>query len=163
MTSYNALEDGCVTFDPKNMPFRRLGPTGLRVPLFSIGSCTSYLITSPWTKIDAASSTLGLTIGTKVGTDPAKDIIKIAFENGINLFDTAEGYNGGGAEFELWVPSVIYSRDIDDIDSLVILWQTYRGRIIKELKFRRSDIIVTTKIFFGTRKGPNDTGLSRKQ
>lgn len=117
MTSYNALKDGYITFDPKNMPFRRLGSTGLRIPLFSIGS---------W-----------LTIGAKVGTDPAKDIVKAAFENGINMFDTAEGYGHGGAEFEL-------------------------GRIIKELKFRRSDIIVTTKIFFGTRKGPNDTGLSRK-
>jgi len=28
-------------FDPKNMPFRRLGPSGLRVPLFSLGGCTS--------------------------------------------------------------------------------------------------------------------------
>ena len=38
-----------------------------------------------------------------------------------------------------------------------------RGRVIKELNFRRSDIIVTTKIFWGTRRGPNDMGLSRKQ
>lgn len=54
MSSYNALDDGFVTFDPKNMPFRRLGPSGLRVPLFSIGSCTSRL-----------------TIPGKVETDPA--------------------------------------------------------------------------------------------
>jgi len=26
-------------FDPKDMPFRRLGPSGLRVPLFSLGGC----------------------------------------------------------------------------------------------------------------------------
>ena len=26
-------------FDAKNMPFRRLGPSGLRVPLFSLGGC----------------------------------------------------------------------------------------------------------------------------
>ena len=44
---------------------------------------------------------LGLTIGSKVGADPAKDIIKVAFENGINMFDTAEVYGNGGAEFEL--------------------------------------------------------------
>ena len=44
MTSYNAHDDGFVTFDPKNMPFRQLGPSGLRVPLFSIGSCASHLI-----------------------------------------------------------------------------------------------------------------------
>ncbi|KAF8222813.1 hypothetical protein L208DRAFT_1320560 [Tricholoma matsutake] len=28
-------------FNPKNMLFRRLGPSGLRVPLFSLGGCTS--------------------------------------------------------------------------------------------------------------------------
>lgn len=39
----------------------------------------------------------------------------------------------------------------------------YRGRVIKELGWRRTDLIVTTKIFFGTRTGPNDKGLSRKQ
>ena len=38
-----------------------------------------------------------------------------------------------------------------------------RGRVIRELNLRRTDLIITTKIFFGTRKGPNDTGLSRKQ
>ena len=38
-----------------------------------------------------------------------------------------------------------------------------RGRVIKELNLRRSDIVVTTKLYWGTRKGPNDMGLSRKQ
>ena len=41
--------------------------------------------------------------------------------------------------------------------------QSYSGRVLEELKVRRSDIILTSKVFFGTRKGPNDTGLSRKQ
>jgi len=53
MSSYNALEDGFVTFDPKNMPFRRLGPSGLRVPLFSIGSCTSCLVIPDRVETDA--------------------------------------------------------------------------------------------------------------
>lgn len=26
-------------YDPKGMPFRRLGPSGLRVPIFSLGGC----------------------------------------------------------------------------------------------------------------------------
>lgn len=26
-------------FDPKGVPFRRLGPSGLRVPVFSLGGC----------------------------------------------------------------------------------------------------------------------------
>ena len=39
-----------------------------------------------------------------------------------------------------------------------------RGRVIKELGLRRTDLIITTKIFWGIgRKGPNDGGLSRKQ
>ncbi|KAG1716201.1 hypothetical protein ID866_941 [Astraeus odoratus] len=106
-----------VEFDPKNMPFRRLGSSGLRVPLFSLGG---------W-----------LTLGGTVVGDPVKEIIKVAFENGINMFDTAEGYAKGKSETEM-------------------------GRVIKELGYRRSDLIITTKIFFGARYGPNNTGLSRK-
>ena len=28
-----------LVYDPKGMPFRRLGPSGLRVPVFSLGGC----------------------------------------------------------------------------------------------------------------------------
>ena len=38
-----------------------------------------------------------------------------------------------------------------------------RGRVIKELGLRRTDLVISTKIFWGLRKGPNDGGLSRKQ
>ncbi|OAX38953.1 Aldo/keto reductase [Rhizopogon vinicolor AM-OR11-026] len=106
-----------VEFDPKNMPFRRLGPSGLRVPVFSLGG---------W-----------LTLGGTVIGDPVKDIIKIAFDNGINMFDTAEAYAKGKSELEM-------------------------GRVIKELGLRRTDLIITTKLFWGLRAGPNDGGLSRK-
>ena len=45
-----------------------------------------------------------------------------------------------------------------------MLLLTHSGRVIKELGLRRSDLIITTKLFFGTKKNsPNDTGLSRKQ
>ncbi|KIY53952.1 Aldo/keto reductase [Fistulina hepatica ATCC 64428] len=104
-------------YDPKGMPFRRLGPSGLRVPLFSLGG---------W-----------LTYGGTVTGDPVKEIIKTAFENGINMFDTAEAYAAGKCELEM-------------------------GRVIKELGYRRSDLVITAKIYFGVRNGPNDTGLSRK-
>ena len=30
-------------YDPKGMPFRCLGPSGLRVPLFSLGGCAQTL------------------------------------------------------------------------------------------------------------------------
>ncbi|KIY66016.1 voltage-gated potassium channel beta-2 subunit [Cylindrobasidium torrendii FP15055 ss-10] len=99
------------------MPFRRLGRSGLRVPLFSLGG---------W-----------LTYGGTVNGDPCKEIIKTAFENGINMFDTAEVYEKGKSELEM-------------------------GRVLKELGYRRSDLVISTKIYWGPRGGPNDSGLSRK-
>ncbi|KAJ6545011.1 NADP-dependent oxidoreductase domain-containing protein [Mycena vulgaris] len=104
-------------YSTNGMPFRRLGSSGLRVPLFSLGG---------W-----------LTIGGTVVGDPVKDIIKTAFLNGINMFDTAETYANGKSEEEM-------------------------GRVIQELGLRRTDLIISTKIFWGPREGPNDTGLSRK-
>ncbi|KAG1841206.1 NADP-dependent oxidoreductase domain-containing protein [Suillus subluteus] len=68
-------------------------------------------------------TTLG---GTVIG-DPVKEIIKVAFKNGISMFDTAEGYEKGQSEVEM-------------------------GRVIKEIGYCRSDlVIITTKLFFGTR------------
>lgn len=104
-------------FDPKNMQFRRLGGSGLRVPLFSLGA---------W-----------LTLGGSVKGDPVKEIIKTAFENGINMIDTAEAYAKGESEAHI-------------------------GRALKELGIRRTDLVITTKLFWGLRSGPNDGGLSRK-
>jgi len=104
-------------FDTKGMPFRRLGNTGLRVPLLSLGG---------W-----------LTLGGSVTGDPVKEIIQTAFENGINMFDTAEAYAKGKSELEM-------------------------GRVIKELGYKRTDLVITTKLFWGLRSGPNDGGLSRK-
>ncbi|KAF7320584.1 Aldo-ket-red domain-containing protein [Mycena chlorophos] len=117
-------------FDAKGMPFRRLGPTGLRVPVLSLGGCA--LLTRTLLFLRA-----GLTLGGSVTGDPVKDIIKLAFESGINMFDTAEAYAKGNSELEM-------------------------GRVIKELGYKRSDLVITTKIFWGLRNGPNDTGLSRK-
>ncbi|KAL5519579.1 hypothetical protein ACEPAH_1262 [Sanghuangporus vaninii] len=105
-------------YDPKGMPFRRLGPTGLRVPVFSLGG---------W-----------LTLGGTVKGDPVKEIIKTAFENGINMFDSAEGYESGRSEEEM-------------------------GRAIRELGLKRTELIISTKLYFwGQGKNPNATGLSRK-
>lgn len=54
------------------------------------------------------------------------------------MFDSAEGYAEGNSEVEM-------------------------GRVIKECGWQRSDLIITTKIFFGTgRKDFNSRGLSRK-
>lgn len=105
-------------YDPKNMKFRNLGASGLRVPVFALGGWLSY--------------------GHNVEGEGVKDVLKLAFENGVNMIDVAEGYAEGNCEREI-------------------------GKAIKELGHRRTDWIVTTKIFFGVgRKGPNDKGLSRK-
>lgn len=71
------------------------------------------------------------------------------------MFDTAEGYAKGRSEVEMSVSLI----------SFVVNWLTGppRGRVINELGYRRTDMIITTKLYFGTRSGPNDTGLSRKQ
>jgi len=106
-------------YDPKNMIFRRLGTSGLQVPVISLGG---------W-----------LTYGGTVKGNTVKEIIKVAFESGINYFDTAEVYAAGESEIEM-------------------------GRAIRELGIRRSDLVISTKVYFGIadRKDPNARGLSRK-
>lgn len=62
--------------------------------------------------------------------------MKAAVEHGVNFFDNAEGYAGGNAEIVM-------------------------GNVIKNAGWRREDLVISTKIFWGGR-GPNDTGLSHK-
>jgi voltage-dependent potassium channel beta subunit len=59
-----------------------------------------------------------------------------AYEAGVNFFDNAEAYASGNAEIVM-------------------------GNVIKKTGWRRSDLVISTKIFWGG-DGPNDTGLSRK-
>ena len=75
-----------------------------------------------------------LTFGEKFDLDVAKSCMHYAFEQGINFFDNAEVYGNGKAEIIM-------------------------GEALKD--FRREDIVLTTKIFFGG-NGVNDVGLSRK-
>ncbi|KAL7418477.1 hypothetical protein Q5752_006935 [Cryptotrichosporon argae] len=108
-----------VDFDPKDMLFRNLGDSGLRVPVFSYGG---------W-----------LTVGGTQKGDIVRELMQTAFDLGINCFDNAETYSAGQSELEM-------------------------GRVIKELGWNRADIIVTTKVFFGTNRTfkHNTRGLSRK-
>jgi len=39
----------------------------------------------------------------------------------------------------------------------------HRGRVIRELNLRREDLVITTKIYWGPRRGHINGGLSRKQ
>ncbi|KAI0033953.1 Aldo/keto reductase [Vararia minispora EC-137] len=114
--------DSAFEYQQKNMVFRRLGSSGLRVPIFALGG---------WH-----------TLFPHVYFNNLQDIVKTALENGINMFDEAENYTGGKSEREMQVK--------------------VNGRVLRELKVRRSDIVITSKVFFGTRPGPNNTGLSRK-
>jgi voltage-dependent potassium channel beta subunit len=66
--------------------------------------------------------------------------MKKAYENGCNFFDNAEVYAAGRAE---------------TVMGAAIL------RMYKELNIKRSDLVVSTKVFWGG-AGPNDQGLSRK-
>lgn len=75
----------------------------------------------------------------QLDVEAAKDLISTALTSGINFFDCAEVYAHGKAELIL-------------------------GQALKELQVPRSDIVVSTKLFFGDTKDPQPTarGNNRK-
>jgi voltage-dependent potassium channel beta subunit len=87
-------------------------------------------------KVSELSLGAWVTFGEQVGEDIAEKCMAAAFEHGVNFFDNAEGYAEGNAEVVM-------------------------GNVIKKLGWRREDLVVSTKIFWGG-GGPNDTGLSHK-
>ena len=98
------------------MEYRYLGNSGLRVSVLSFGN---------W-----------LNSNNQEDFEITRDAMKKCFENGVNFFDTAEGYGFGKAEEVM-------------------------GKSIKALEFKREDIVVSTKIF-KIGDGPNEGFLSRK-
>lgn len=99
------------------MEYRRLGSTGLKVSVISLGAWMTY--------------------GHQVKDEEiALECMTAAYEGGVNFFDNAEVYGAGNAEIVM-------------------------GKVFKKTGWKRSDLVVATKIFWGG-KGPNDTGLSRK-
>ena len=76
------------------------------------------------------------------------------------MIDTAESYAGGEAEIQMYALSIIYKHTHHELMFILCL---FSGRVLRELNYRRSDLIITTKIFWGVRDGPNSGGLSRKQ
>lgn len=98
------------------MEYRRLGSAGLQVSALSFGS---------W-----------VTFGNQADEDLAYELMKTAYDAGVNFFDNAEAYAGGESEVLM-------------------------GKVIKRAGWKRSDLVISTKIFWGG-DGPNDKGLSRK-
>lgn len=87
-------------------------------------------------QVSALSLGAWVTYGGQVGEQVAFDCMQAAYEAGVNFFDNAEAYARGEAE-------------------------TVMGNVIKKAGWKRSDLVVSTKIFWGG-SGPNDRGLSRK-
>ncbi|HTX92624.1 MAG TPA: aldo/keto reductase [Anaerolineales bacterium] len=97
------------------MHYRRLGHSGLKVSEISLGS---------W-----------VTFGEQVDQDLATELIRTAYEAGINFFDNADIYAGGQAEILM-------------------------GVAIRDLS--REALVLSSKVFWPTMPGPNGRGLSRK-
>jgi voltage-dependent potassium channel beta subunit len=98
------------------MEYRYLGKSGLQVSALSFGS---------W-----------VTFGAQVDVDKALELMKIAYDAGVNFFDNAEVYASGDAEIIM-------------------------GKAIKKAGWKQEDLVLSTKIFWGG-DGPNHRGLSRK-
>ncbi len=87
-------------------------------------------------KVSALSFGAWVTFDDQLDVDAAYRCMKAAYDAGVNFFDNAEVYAGGKAE-------------------------TIMGEALKKAGWKRSDLVVSTKIFWGG-QGPNDRGLSRK-
>jgi voltage-dependent potassium channel beta subunit len=87
-------------------------------------------------QVSALSLGAWVTYGGQVGEEIALECMQAAIKAGVNFFDNAEAYAGGKAE-------------------------TVMGKVIKKAGWKRSDLVISTKIFWGD-DGPNDKGLSRK-
>jgi voltage-dependent potassium channel beta subunit len=100
------------------MEYRRLGSAGLKVSELSFGS---------W-----------VTFQGQVDDSAAIELMKFAYDSGINFFDNAEAYAGGESE-------------------------AIMGRVLKKLGWRRSSYIISTKFYWGLNEGPNEKNtLNRK-
>jgi len=87
-------------------------------------------------RVSALSIGGWVTFGGQVDSSATLECMRVARELGCNFFDTAEVYASGQSE-------------------------TFMGEAIKKCGWKRSDIVVSTKLFWAG-EGVNDRGLSRK-
>ncbi|KAH8599363.1 putative voltage-gated K channel beta subunit [Bisporella sp. PMI_857] len=91
-------------------------------------------------KVSAISLGGWLTYGGHVENDNTFACMKAAYDVGINFFDCAEGYSSGESERVM-------------------------GQAIKKFAWKRNDLVISTKIYWGGANGENpvnNVGLSRK-
>lgn len=98
------------------MQYRRLGKSGLKVSELSLGS---------W-----------VTFSKQVDEGEALGLMSLAYDEGVNFFDNAEGYEAGASE-------------------------ALMGAALRKLGWSRDSYSVSSKVFWGGGK-PTQKGLSRK-
>ncbi len=101
------------------MKYRRLGKSGLQVSELSFGSWATF--------------------GERIGLDGAKELMHLAYDEGVNFFDNAEGYARGQSEIIM-------------------------GQVLADAQWRRDSFLISSKVYFGSThtSKPNQVGLSRK-
>ncbi|TWG94396.1 voltage-dependent potassium channel beta subunit [Luteimonas sp. J16] len=101
------------------MQYRRLGGSGLKLSALSLGT---------W-----------LTAGARLGRGEMRELVALAWDHGVNFFDSAENYAHGEAERVL-------------------------GDVVADLRLPRDGFCVSSKVCFGSAAQPRPTqaGLSRK-
>jgi voltage-dependent potassium channel beta subunit len=79
-----------------------------------------------------------VTFHTQADVDAAKEMMAAAYDAGVNFFDNAEAYAGGKSEEVM-------------------------GQVLKQLNWRRSSYLVSTKLYWGLHDGVNENHtLNRK-
>ncbi len=75
-------------------------------------------------KVSTLSFGAWVTFGDQIGEDTAQACMKSAYDAGVNFFDNAEAYSAGKAE-------------------------TMMGNVIRKAGWKRSALVLSTKIFWG--------------
>ena len=89
-------------------------------------------------KLSVLSFGSWVTFHNQLGTDTALDCMQAAWEAGVNFFDNAEVYAGGKSE-------------------------EIMGHAVRELGWPRESYVISTKLYWGLREGPNTKNtLNRK-
>lgn len=101
-----------------NMQYRRLGAAGLKLSVISYGSWVSFK--------------------NQLGVEHATQLMKAAYDAGVNFFDNAEGYAAGASE-------------------------EIMGQVFRQMGWPRVSYVVSTKFYWGLKRGVNDNNtLNRK-